>query len=103
VIAIRGCYHRGVSKGEFLLRLDPDMRQRLAEASRKEGMPMSDIIREGIEMRLSGRRKSSSAARKAALLELSDLARRLADGHILMPGAEVPPDPWTGLMDREES
>jgi hypothetical protein len=89
-----------VSKGEYLLRLDADERKMLEETSAAEHVPMSVLIREGIQMRCKAGHPSSSAARKAALNELAEVAAKLARGHALTAPAPVPHDHWADLMER---
>jgi Ribbon-helix-helix protein, copG family len=103
VIAIRGCYLLGVSKGDFLLRLDPDELDRVRKAAHAEGKTVSDFIREGIEMRLVQAGFPRPATRESLLAEIADTAAKLRSGYVLVPSAEAlppeRPDSWSGIMD----
>jgi ribbon-helix-helix CopG family protein len=92
-----------VSKGDFLLRLDPDELARVRKAARDEGRTVSDFIREGIELRLEQAGIPRSVTRESLLGELADTLAKLRKGYILVPAAEgLPPGnpgSWSGMMD----
>jgi hypothetical protein len=92
-----------VSKGDFLLRMDPDELDRVRKAAAAEGKTVSDFIREGIEMRLVQAGFPRQATRESLLEEIADTAAKLARGYVLVPSAEaLPPDSpgsWSGIMD----
>lgn len=94
-----------MSKGDFLLRLDPETSDQVRKTAAAEGVSMSDFIREGIELRLEQAGIPRSVSRADVLAEIADIASRLRSGYVLMPSAEVPgsagPGSWSGLMDRE--
>jgi hypothetical protein len=95
-----------VGRGDFFLRLGPEKLDLVRKAAEAEGLSVSDFIREGIEMRLNGGSRPSSAGRRAALRELAHVLSRLDSGFVLVPAAEVPgpsprgsSDPWTDFLD----
>jgi hypothetical protein len=92
-----------VGKESFLLRLDPETRKWLEDASREEGMSMSDLAREGIRMRTDPQRPASSEGLKAALGKLSADAARLAGSLAPAPAARPSPVPgpssWDAVMN----
>jgi predicted DNA-binding protein len=98
VIAIIACYHLSVGQQDFLLRLDADTRARLQEASRREGLPMSQIVRQGLEMRLNGGEAASSAAMRDALKAVTDILAKLSDGWCLVPPEAPPGISWDSLL-----
>lgn len=106
MIAIRGCYLLGVSKGDFLLRLDPEVLDQVRKAAEAEGATVSDFIREGIELRLAQAGTPRSESRADLLAEIADLALKLRSGFVLVPSAEAlpagHPDSWSRRMDDEE-
>jgi hypothetical protein len=67
-----------VGKRAYPLRLDEELRKMLEEVSASEGTPMSQLIREGIEMRCARGSSPSSAAIRAALARLGEAAALLA-------------------------
>lgn len=95
-----------MSKGDFLLRLDPDELDRVRKAAQAEGRTVSDFIREGIEMRLAEAGFPRSVTRESLLAELADTAAKLGKGYVLVPSAEAlppgEPGSWSGIMDDGE-
>lgn len=94
-----------MSKGDFLLRLDPEELERVRKAAADEGITASDFIREGIGLRHRQAGIPRPESREDLLREIAVIAEKLRSGHVLMPSAEVPapghPDSWSGLMDEE--
>lgn len=92
-----------MSKGDFLLRLDPGELERVRKAAHAEGRTVSDFIREGIELRLEQAGVPRSATRESLLGEIADTAAKLRAGYVLVPSAEAlppgRPDSWSGIMD----
>lgn len=88
-----------MGKGGYLLHLDPEDYERLRKAAAAEGVPMSQLLREGMEMRISAGQQSS-ASLTAALRLVARTALRLADG---ASPAAVSPGSWDEAMLREET
>jgi hypothetical protein len=93
-----------MSKGDFLLHLGPEAHERLRLASEKEGVSMAQLLKEGLELRLSAGQPSPRAL-MAALRLVERAARQLADGPDLAvsdpfqdPSAEHKQDDWDRLM-----
>jgi hypothetical protein len=72
-----------VSNGEVLLRLGPDI-ERLRKAAAAEGIPMSQFLREGMEMRINAAQPGSTAM-TAALRLVERVARELAENGAAEP------------------
>ena len=103
MIAIRGCYLLGVSKGDFLLRLGPEKLAEVGKAADSEHLTVSDFIREGIELRLEQAGIPRSVTRESLLAEIADTTAKLRSGYVLVPSAEAlpsgSPDSWSGIME----
>jgi hypothetical protein len=89
----------------FLLRADPDLLDQARKAALAEGISVSDLIRQGIELRLAQGGFTRPETREGLLAEIERIARLLRAGHVLVPAHEVlpsgPPDAWTGMMEPE--
>lgn len=92
-----------MSKQDFLLRLDPDVYARLREQAHKEGLSMTDLARQGVEMRLDSGEKASSAAMRMALDAITDLCAKLADGWRMVPPEPLPGLSWDDLINERSS
>jgi Ribbon-helix-helix protein, copG family len=92
-----------MSKQDFLLRLDPDIYERLQEQARKEGLSMTALVRQGVEMRLDRGEKASSAAMRMALDAVSDLCTKLAEGWRMVPPDSPPGLSWDDLINEGSS
>jgi hypothetical protein len=90
-----------MSNGEVLLRLGPDI-DRLRKAAEAEGISMSQLLREGMEMRIAAGRPGTESLR-AALLLVEKTARELADD---LPAASPNgsgPQSWDAVMEDTSS
>jgi hypothetical protein len=92
-----------VDKSVYPLRLGPEERRLLAETSAREGVPMSQLLREGLAMRCKEGSPASSAGLSAALRQLAELASRLDSGWILVPPGEAGPSSWGEILGEESS
>jgi Ribbon-helix-helix protein, copG family len=94
-----------MSKGDFLLRLDPEVLEQVRKAAAAEGLSVSDFVRQGIELRLGQAGTPRSASRADLLAEIAAVALKLRAGFTLVPSAEVPdearPGSWSGIIDQE--
>jgi hypothetical protein len=84
-----------MGKGGYLLHLDPETDERLRKAAAAEGVPMSQLLREGLEMRLSAGQQGS-ASLTAALRLVAETALRLAGEGLPAPAGA---SSWDVLMD----
>lgn len=91
-----------MGKGDFLLRLDPELLAEVRKAAEGEGVSVSGFIREAVALRLSQGSFPRPASRADLLAEIADVASKVRAGFVLVPAAEVPaPGSWSGLMDGE--
>lgn len=86
-----------MSKGDFLLHLGPEAHERLRLASEKEGLSMAQLLKEGMELRLSPGQPSSETL-LAALALVARAARDLVEQGTPKPRPLSPADPWEALM-----
>jgi hypothetical protein len=84
-----------VGKKAYPLRLDEEHRAMLEETSASEGLPMSQLILEGVVLRCSQAGTPSSVALRAALALLGEAAELLRPG---VPPAPVQAVPEAGLL-----
>jgi hypothetical protein len=90
------CYRGGMSNGEVLLRLGPDI-ERLRKAAEAEGISMSQFLREGMEMRMSAGQPGAPAM-AAALRLLARTAAQLADDSAPVPRIPPGPSSWDAVI-----
>jgi hypothetical protein len=86
-----------MSNGEVLLRLGPDI-ERLRKAAEAEGISMSQLLREGMEMRIAAGQPDSQAL-AAALRLLSRTALQLADDAAPVPRMPPGPRSWDAAIE----
>jgi len=85
----------------YLLRMEPEAHAAVAKAAGAAGLSMNEWLCQAVDTALAGEGNPSSAAmRKQVLAEVGDTAARLAQGFVLVPGAEAGPDSWSDLMGR---
>lgn len=66
-----------MSKGDFLLHLGPEAHERLRQAAEKEGTSMAQLLKEGMEMRISAGQPGGGSLSEALRL-VERAARELA-------------------------
>lgn len=85
-----------MGNGEVLLRLGPDI-ERLRKAAEAEGISMSQLLREGMEMRIAAGHPESQAM-AAALRLLARTAQRLADDAVPVRQLAPGPSSWDDVI-----
>jgi hypothetical protein len=83
-----------MAKGDFLLHLGEQAHERLRLAAEKEGTSMAQLLKEGLEMRISAGQPGGGSLTEALRL-VGRAAQLLADSG---PGSPLDGDSWEALM-----
>jgi hypothetical protein len=78
--------------------MEPATLDAVRDAASKAGISVNAWLCEAVAAKLGGEGLPSSVARSDALRALAKAAEALADGFVLVPGAEAPGSAWDSLM-----